>query len=73
MFFPMRSYKFVCDDCLKDDFFATPKYAREAGWAVSKDYRKCYCPSCAPARRNVGCKGGRRRSPFTAVNGENRN
>lgn len=73
MFFTTSFYRFICDDCFKREEFYSVREARSNGWAISKNYRKCYCPKCAPFRRNVGCKGVRRRTPFTALNGENRN
>lgn len=60
-------YKFRCDDCYWfEEEIIDVKDARAKGWAISKDYRKCYCPSCAVLRRNVGCKGGRRLRPFSS-------
>lgn len=52
---------YLCDDCQKAvERFTSHKAAIAAGWAVSRDYTKCYCPSCAPFRRNVGKSGARR-------------
>lgn len=38
--------------------FASIELAREAGWAISRDRRHCYCPKCAPKYRNVGMTYG---------------
>ncbi len=46
--------KYVCDDCTRMDEFSSYIKARAAGWAVAKDYSKCYCPSCAPDHRRGG-------------------
>lgn len=50
----MRGRPYKCDDCGRTDEFTSYKKARAADWAVSKDYLKCYCPSCAPAHRRGG-------------------
>lgn len=42
---------YICDDCGREDEFTSYIKARRAGWAVAKDYGKCYCPSCAPEHR----------------------
>lgn len=47
----MRETTYVCDDCGREDAFASYVKARRAGWAVSKDYKNCYCPNCAPDHR----------------------
>lgn len=31
--------------------------ARKAGWCVSRDKTRCYCPTHAKWNRNVGCLG----------------
>lgn len=52
-----KIFHFVCDYCGKKvDYLTlhTAKDARSYGWAISKDYKKCYCPQCAPKFRNVG-------------------
>ena len=49
--------RFMCDQCGKQEeieFIVRVNEARKKGWAISKDYKKCYCPKCAPQRRNVG-------------------
>ncbi len=53
---------YFCDDCKKAvDRFTSYDKARAAGWAISYDRKNCYCPSCAPFRRNVGHTGERRK------------
>lgn len=39
----------ICDDCgYSEELNCTSvKEARQFGWSISKDYRKCYCPKCA--------------------------
>lgn len=59
-----KTYLFYCDHpgCLvghKSTIgFDSVADAREAGWAISKDRKKCYCPKCAPKHRNVGLTYG---------------
>lgn len=50
----MRGKIYVCDDCGAQDKFTSYVKARAAKWAVSKDYEKCYCPTCAPNHRRGG-------------------
>ncbi len=57
MFWLVKEYQFLCDDCPKMEKFPNIKFARNEGWAVSKDKKKCYCNKCAPRHRNVGRKG----------------
>ena len=48
---------FTCDHCKKQVHYRdmhSAKDIRKYGWALSKDYKKCYCPTCAPKFRNVG-------------------
>lgn len=52
---------YICDDCGREDEFESYIKARNAGWAVAKDYTKCYCPSCAPEHRR-GAANIRKRS-----------
>lgn len=47
----MRVKLYKCDDCGRESEFTSYVKARAAGWAVSKDYKCCYCPSCASAHR----------------------
>lgn len=42
---------YICDDCGRENEFTSYVKARKAGWAVAKDYSKCYCPTCAPEHR----------------------
>lgn len=51
---------FECDLCgLKAEFIlARNSDVRKEGWAISKDYRKCYCPKCKPMVTSVGAFGG---------------
>ncbi len=49
---------YACDDCEKKaEKFLNYAAAIAAGWAISRDRKKCYCPSCAPKHRNTG-RGG---------------
>ncbi len=50
----MIAKEYVCDDCGARCEFTGYVKARRAGWAVSKDYKKCYCTACAPDHRNGG-------------------
>ncbi|MDE7181505.1 MAG: hypothetical protein K2O41_00550 [Clostridia bacterium] len=50
---------YTCDDCHETAVFRSYKKARAAGWAISKDYKNCYCPECAPAHRLGGANGKR--------------
>ena len=43
--------KYICCDCGREDVFGGYRQARAAGWAISKDYKNCYCPNCAPDHR----------------------
>lgn len=53
-----RTYVFVCEDCSNDELFIGGiAQARQEGWAVARNRQTCYCPNCAPARRNVGRVG----------------
>lgn len=60
MFYVLTGFMFICDDCDVSSRFFSVKEARRCGWAVSKDYRRCYCSQCAPKHRNVGRKGVKR-------------
>ncbi len=48
---------YICDDCGKRDEFVNYVKARAAGWAISRDYKNCYCPECAPVHRLGGANG----------------
>ncbi len=51
-----------CDDCKsRTGGFKNDKEAREAGWVISHDRQKCYCPSCAPNHKHTG-RGGAKTS-----------
>ena len=47
----MREKAYVCDDCGKKSAFSSYIKARKAHWAVTKDYKRSFCPECAPAHR----------------------
>lgn len=49
-----RGRVYDCEDCHDIGQFKSIEAARAAGWAIGRDRRTCYCPSCAPMRRNVG-------------------
>ena len=50
---------YICDGCGGNvNRFKSKKEAKAAGWAISRDYKNCYCPNCAPMQRHVG-RGGR--------------
>lgn len=49
---------YVCDDCKTAvKTFVSMKNAKLAGWAISRDYKRCYCPDCAPRHRHTGKYG----------------
>lgn len=51
---------YLCDRCkIVVVHFKSHKAAKAAGWAISRDYTKCYCPACAPLQRNTGRGGAR--------------
>ncbi len=50
---------YICDDCKTSAEFSSYLKARAALWAISKDYKNCYCPECAPAHRLGGANGKR--------------
>ena len=45
----VKRVKLICDDCgsTSELQISAVKDARQFGWSISKDYRKCYCPKCA--------------------------
>ena len=57
MYYSIKLYVFICDDCNSNDEFCDVADARANGWAISKNHDACYCPNCAPAHRNTG-RGG---------------
>lgn len=65
---------YLCDDCRRAaNKFKSYKEAIAAGWAVSRDYTKCYCPNCAPNHRHVGRRGAKpasTRSTFPPLKGQ---
>lgn len=42
---------YSCDNCHTMAIYRSYKAARSDGWAVSKDYKHCYCPKCASNHR----------------------
>lgn len=58
--------KFICADCGKTKEVTARTLrsvidtARDAGWAISRDYSKQWCPTCAILHRNTGRNGERR-------------
>ena len=50
---------FKCDSCGNEASFKLDnnRDVRKHGWAISKDYKKCYCPNCKHLYTNVGCLG----------------
>lgn len=55
----MRAKTYTCDDCGACGEFASYLKARAANWAISRDYKSCYCPECAPVHRLGGANGKR--------------
>ena len=47
----MREKLYKCDDCGRKDEFTSYVKARAADSPISKYYKKCYCPNCAPNHR----------------------
>lgn len=46
---------YVCDGCKKCcGKFKSYEAAKDAGWAIGRGRKTCYCPNCAPLRRHVG-------------------
>ena len=58
-FYIEKTNVFKCDSCGTEAAFVlgSNREVRKYGWAISKDYRKCYCPSCKELYTNVGCLG----------------
>lgn len=50
---------FKCDSCGFEAAFvlANNRDVRKRGWAISKDYKRCYCPECKDQFTSVGCLG----------------
>lgn len=49
--------QYICDDCGAVGEFSSYIEARAADWAISRDYKTCYCPECAPPHRLGGANG----------------
>jgi len=54
---------YACGDCPTVNTFTSIDCARAAGWCVSQDRKKCYCPVHAPLHRHVGRGGQRKQFP----------
>lgn len=50
---------FKCEDCKTTGAYSSKKKARNMGWAVARDNKTCYCPTCAFKHRSTGCKGAK--------------
>lgn len=52
----IKIFTLTCDHCKYKTKvqLAGVRAIRKYGWALSKDNKKCYCPTCAPKFRNVG-------------------
>ena len=50
---------YICEDCRTIERFKSILAAKAAGWGISRDYRRCYCPDCAPRHRHTGRFGGK--------------
>lgn len=64
MIIDRRIFTFKCDYCdFVSDIIAYDRQSaidvmRLHKWAISRDRKHCYCPSCASKARSVGCCGG---------------
>ena len=58
-FYIEKTNVFKCDNCGYEARFklGNNREVRKHGWAISKDYRKCYCPGCKDLFTSVGCQG----------------
>ena len=58
-FYVKKTNFFKCDCCGKEAEFTLPnnRAVRKYGWAISKDYKNCYCPDCKDIYTSVGCFG----------------
>lgn len=46
---------YICDDCKKGfGKFKSYEAAKDAGWAIGRGRKTCFCPKCAPLHRHVG-------------------
>ena len=50
---------YICEDCRTIEQFKSILAAKAASWGISRDYRRCYCPHCAPRHRHTGRFGGK--------------
>lgn len=50
---------YICEDCRTIERFKSILAAKAAGWGISRDYRRCYCPDCAPRHRHTGKYGAK--------------
>lgn len=67
----MRAKTYKCDDCGAEAEFTSYKLARTVGkWAVSKDYKNCYCPDCAPDHRKGGANNPKKKQPKATPEGQ---
>ncbi len=69
-----QEFRLTCADCKTTIKIKAPTkqsaidIARANKWAVSRDRKVCYCPKCAPLRRNVGKYGGKRTGVQQSIN-----
>lgn len=59
-FYIKKNLVLTCEDCGHTETLknvARTTDARKHGWSISKDYKKCYCPSCGWKHQSVGCRG----------------
>ena len=59
-FYIEKNLVLTCEDCGHTKTLnnvARTADARKHGWSISKDYKKCYCPSCGWKHQSVGCRG----------------
>ena len=58
-FYIKTSNVFICDNCgaVSEYILGHNRDVRKHGWAISKDYKKCYCPNCKHLYTHVGRLG----------------
>lgn len=58
-FYIKKTNVFKCDSCgfMAEFSLLENREVRKHGWAISKDYKKCYCPGCKDMFTSVGCLG----------------
>ena len=58
-FYIKKTNVFKCDSCgfTAEFSLSENREVRKHGWAISKDYKKCYCPGCKDMFTSVGCYG----------------